>query len=548
MLTPEQIKKLYAKALAAQQAGRLDDAEKGYGRILKSRPNVAEAQFNLARVLARKGDLAGAGARFEAALALKPGQPEIWLAYLDMASRHPNTKNLEALLKRVGTGLDSFAELAFFRGLVAARQGDAGAARALITQALDKGLTSARALTELGVLLAADGEAEAALGAYDKAIALEPGFDFALGRKAELLRNLGQTDAALTAARAAIKAAPKAGQLYYTYASITKMQADDPVIGQMKRAFKALPARSADTTPLGHALAKAMEDTGQPEAMWPYLDSANAALAKAFPYEMTADAHTAKRIRALHQHLAAPPKAKKNRPQPIFVTGLPRSGTTLVEQILAAHSQCEGAGEAALLGKALAPVLDMAPDALGAGLADAGQTYRAQLAARFPEADFVADKSISSYSYIGLIRHALPDAKIIVVRRDPGDNALSIYKNFFPGGAHRYASDLTTIAQFMRLFEAQLEHWRQAAPGTFHEIRYEELIGQPEQQSRALVAAAGLEWEEACLSFYSSAHKVDTLSTTQVRQPIYSSSVGAWKQHELHMAPFWRAYEAGLPQ
>jgi hypothetical protein len=99
----------------------------------------------------------------------------------------------------------------------------------------------------------------------------------------------------------------------------------------------------------------------------------------------------------------------------------------------------------------------------------------------------------------------------------------------------------------MRLFEAQLAHWRAAMPEAFHEVQYEALIGDPEAQSRALVAAAGLEWEEACLSFYASARKVDTLSSTQVRQPIYSSSVGAWKRHADQMETFWRAYQAELP-
>jgi len=145
---------------------------------------------------------------------------------------------------------------------------------------------------------------------------------------------------------------------------------------------------------------------------------------------------------------------------------------------------------------------------------------------------------------IGFIRHALPQAKIIVVRRDPGDNALSLYKNLFAFGTHRYAASLQGIAQFMTLFERQLDAWRAALPGSFSEQSYEALIAEPEAQTRALVANAGLDWQDACLSFYDTARKVDTLSSTQVRQPIYSSSVGAWKRHEAEMAGFWQHYGA----
>ena len=114
----------------------------------------------------------------------------------------------------------------------------------------------------------------------------------------------------------------------------------------------------------------------------------------------------------------------------------------------------------------------------------------------------------------------MPKARFVVVRRDPRDNALSIYKNQFRGGLHRYANRLDHIAVFLRQFEEMVEFWRAQCPESFYEIQYEELIADPEGQSRALVAAAGLEWEDACLSFYQTKREVRTLSATQVRQPM----------------------------
>ena len=541
MMTNDQIKKLYAKAQSAQKAGRLDEAEKAYARILRSKPGLAEVQFNLGVINTKRRRIPAAAAHFEAALKAKPGQPAIWLAYLDMASLHPKIDNLDSLLARVGSSLDAHPELAFLRGLVAKGRGDAGQACALFEEALARGLASPRALTELGTLLAAEGDTDAALSKFDAALALEPKNDLALARKADLLRNLGQYDAALDTARAAIEAAPKAGALYYTYASIKKMQAGDPMIAKMQALLRKLDPKDRGRVSLGHALAKAMEDTGQQDQVWRYLDMANGATAKAFPYDIAPDQKAFEQNQTRFSQLPTPAAlSAPQSPTPIFVTGMPRSGTTLVEQIIASHSDCAGGGELALLGPELAQAFEQG--GTEEALRQAGDRYRAKLAQRFPGAGHVTDKSISSYAMIGFIRHALPDAKIIVVRRDPGDNALSVYKNLFAGGTHRYAADLRHIASFFRLFEAQLAYWAKALPGSFSQIKYEELIANPEPQSRQLVVDAGLGWEDACLSFYNSARRVDTLSTTQVRQPIYSSSVGAWKRFGAEMTPFWEAY------
>ncbi len=547
-MTPDLIKKTYARALKAQQAGRWTEAEKGYARIIAARPGLAEAQFNMGRVLAAQVRLTDAARHFEAALRAKPGQPEIWLAYLDMASRHPKPDNLEKLLGRVGSGLDHLPDISFLRGLVAARRGDAAQAETLIGAAIAMGLKSARAQTELGLLHLQAGEDVKAMAAFDAALALNPKDAFALISKAGLLRGLGKTDEALACATAAISADPATAQHYYTYASITKLKSGDPMIAQMQKRFAATRKGDLGRIYLGHALAKVMEETGAQDQMFRFLSAANQVAADRFPYDHDADRQAVAKAQETFEGLSATPDSDAppdSRPRPIFVTGMPRSGTTLVEQILASHSACTGGGELGLLSSALAPVLEgeerPAAD-LAAALRNAGETYRHQLSARFGATGCVTDKSISTYASIGFVRHALPDAKIIVIRRNPADNALSIYKNLFKPGSHRYATDLRAIARFCALFEAQLDFWRDQMPGSFYELQYEALIADPEPQSRALVAAAGLEWEDACLAFYDTSRRVDTLSSAQVRQPIYRSSVGGWERYRDDLATFIEEY------
>lgn len=156
---------------------------------------------------------------------------------------------------------------------------------------------------------------------------------------------------------------------------------------------------------------------------------------------------------------------------------------------------------------------------------------------RFPETPQITDKSIQTYLTLGLMKLAMPNARFIVVRRDPRDTLLSIYKNVFPEGTHLYGYDQVDLARHYSTFVRMVDFWRERVPGWFHEIQYEELVADPEPQSRALIAACGLEWEDACLNFHENTRKVETLSVFQVRQPISKGSVKAWARYGDRLKP-----------
>lgn len=547
-LSNQQIKDLFSKARQAQEKGRLDEAERGYKRLLKSAPHLAEISFNLAEIYTLRGKVSEAAQRFEEALKLRPTEPAIWVSYLNMASKHPNPKNFDVLRERSKPVLGKTPVFAFFEGLAALRDEKWSEAARFLKSAIDGGFRQARVYADYGSALVGVKEFDLAMEQFEKGLALAPDSDMVLFRKAGLLQSMGRIDDARAATLRAIKQAPNVGGHHALYASLTKMTADDPNIPVMKKALKSKRADDKDLPSLGYALAKAMEDSGQFGKVFEYLNLANQSLAKAYPYDVPAVQASGERIRRLFEKfkdLDSPVSTAS----PIFVTGAPRSGTTLVEQILASHSQVQGGGELGIVQPKFADLVNP-PDGNwnGDGLdlltkcAAAADEFELELKKLFPEAALVTDKSISSFALLGFLAKAMPKARFVVVRRDPRDNALSIYKNHFRAGLHRYANNLEHISIFLKQFEEMVEFWRAHIPGAFHEIRYEELIADPEAQSRALVKAVGLKWEDACLSFYETKREVRTLSATQVRQPMYSSSVGAWKKFEKDLGPFLKAY------
>ena len=154
----------------------------------------------------------------------------------------------------------------------------------------------------------------------------------------------------------------------------------------------------------------------------------------------------------------------------------------------------------------------------------------------------VTDKAIMSHLIIGLLHRALPEARFVVVHRDPRDIALSIYRNHFALGTHTYSCDLSDIAFVIKAVRRNVQHWKRALPGVIHEVRYEDLVSDPEPQARALIAAAGLEWEDQCLSFHEKKGAVQTLSLAQVRQPLHAGRREAWRRYEAQLQPFIDAW------
>ena len=245
-------------------------------------------------------------------------------------------------------------------------------------------------------------------------------------------------------------------------------------------------------------------------------------------------------------------KGAPERRGPIFVLGLPRSGSTLVDRIISTHSNVESMGEIndfALTLTRLGRSSDRQQSLEGSVRIDPdqlGQSYIRSVASYGSDAPYFIDKTPTNFLYIGLIAKALPGASIIHVRRHPVDSCLSMYRALFRTG-YPFSYDLDDLAEYYIAYDAMMKHWRTMFPGIVLDVSYEEMVEDQERVSKDIIAHCGLAWEPACLEFDRNVAPVATASAAQVRKPIYRDALARWRRFETQLAPLIkRLQEAGI--
>ena len=533
-------------AAARLTLGRGDEAERAVLDALELEPRYAEAHSTHARILklaARLPECIGACNR---ALRFAPGLVVPLRirgqCHRDLGMKADALRDLESLVALDPKTEENHVALARFH------YDDKAFPEAIdvAKRAMRKGFKGLAIRNTLAQALGEIGRSEEALTVLEDAAASAPGSSEALGRVADMKQTLGRFDEAEADFKRAMEIEPTRGALYRVYLTSKKIAEDDPIMAEMETHFRDETISPSHRTHFGFALAKAVEDQKRYGEVFSYLNPANALMREEFPYDIASRiTHVDKLIEACRGFdwtTAAP--ASESAFAPIFVTGMPRSGTTLVEQIIASHSRVTGAGE---LGVASQWAQELFAQEGGgyrnvgaiepAAFQRLGDRFEAYMRMVFPDVDIVTDKSIQSFTYIGLLRRAMPNARVVVVRRDPRDNLLSIYKNVFPEGTHLYAYNIEDLAEYYRQFVRLVDFWREMVPDWFYEIQYEDLVSNPEEEARKLIAACGLDWQEACLNFHQTERRVKTLSLYQVRQPMYKSSTRAWERYGEDIRP-----------
>jgi Flp pilus assembly protein TadD len=433
-------------------------------------------------------------------------------------------------------------------GILAVSRGDHQLAAELIANSLRRKQTP-DAYLHFGVAQAALGRIDEAIDALRTALRLDPGKAMAQHHLGNAYSQTGRREEARAAFRAAIALKPDLAEAYSNLGLIATWREGEPEARALlslgdRAAALPVPARIH----LHYALGKYHDDVGDRDRAFHHWREGAALKRRTVAFD--ADAHD----RAMAQIAASFPPGPwaamhdQGDPSdlPVFVLGMPRSGTSLVEQILASHPQVHGGGEvgflrAALEGLEIRPDL-LQPEALRSGsfadeLRRRGANYVARLRSLNPRARRITDKLPANFQRIGAIQLTLPNAAIVFCRRDLRDVCLSCYQTLFMEG-HGWSYDQAELARYALAFQRLMAHWREVLPaGRVLELDYEKLVERPEQEARRLVAHCGLDWDERCLEFHANARAVRTASLGQVRQPISGGSVGRWQRYAGHLGP-----------
>lgn len=393
------------------------------------------------------------------------------------------------------------------------------------------------------------GKIEQAIRYYERIISDHSDLVVAKYLLANLLKSQGKFTQAADYYQQIMARQPDYTQAHFTYSGIHKYKdKTDPHISLMLELYQKPNLKTESRIHLAFALAKAFEDIEDYPQAFKHLATGNGLRYKEFDYDIESDEKLIQSIiRAFNREalsrLQVDPEISN---RPIFIVGMPRSGTSLVEKIISSHSDVYAAGELDYI-FSLGSSLFLKKSALyqfnpldtytKSAFEMLGKSYLEEIDLLDKQASRITDKMPFNMMMIGLIKIALPNAKIIHCVREAKDNCLSIFKQNFTTGNYRFGYDLKTLGQFHNQYRMLMKHWHQVMPGEIYDVSYESLTHNPEPEIRNLLSACDLEWQQSCLNFEKSAGIVKTASSYQARQPMYTSSVNLWEKYQEFLQP-----------
>ena len=491
-------------------------------------------------ILLEKGAPAEAAKVLEAALAGTRGDTTSWTV---LARAYQRQSDFAAMVRSAGKARKASPGDARVQDLeleALALRGDIPTARQRITEWSESASITVERLDRLAQVATQIADYKLAETLLLRASEAEPEharYRFNLAAAQVALGEFEQAEANL---RTMLNVEPLDGDARYNLSTLRKQTPEQNNLPELTQVLPQMQSRR-DEFAAHFACFKELEDIGRHAESWLALQHGNAMRRRAMQYRVQDDADTMRQIAACHsQSDNANPDAGHADAAPIFVVGMPRSGTTLVDRIFASHPDVASVGEVNDLALAImeeaGPVVskrDLVEKSHAMSAAPVGTNYAQRMHWRAPNARRTVDKTPLNFLYLGIIASALPNATIVSVERDPMDIAFAVYKTLFRMG-YPFAYSLDDIGDYLIAKHRLMAHWHDALGKRIHLIRYEDLVLDQESESRRLLEAAGLAWDERVLAFHADKSPTATASAAQVRQPIHSRSIGAWRRHEEH--------------
>jgi len=533
---------------------RCEQAVVHYHRAIEIRPEYGEAHNNLGNVLVQLSRHDEAVEHYRKALAVNPSSYETL----------NNLGSTFLALNRPEEALALFHQALVFRPGLAETPHNVATALAALDRHADAvpHYRSALALkpdfavasSNLGGALLRLQRVDEAIACFDRALAVDPGLAVAHNGLGHCYVTLGRLADAQQKFDKALALDPRRAEFYRSVTEFRKMRADDPHFPAMEKLARDIESLPVDQQiDLHFALGKAYADVEEHDRSFRHLLAGNALKRRRVDYDEAAEFARFRRTKAAFTpELMARMRGVGDPSEvPVFIVGMPRSGTTLVEQMLASHPRVFGADELMDLPRLAAAVCEPPgatvpyPEMLDAMPADdmrrLGASYLAAVTPKAPTADRITDKLPGNFRLLGLIHLGLPNARIIHTRRDPLDTCLSCFSKLFTG-RQPFAYDLGELGRYYRAYVSLMAYWRTVLPpGVMLEVQYEELVDDFAPQARRIVAHCGLEWDERCLAFHETQRSVRTASATQVRQPLYRGAVGRAQPYAAMLGPLIEA-------
>jgi tetratricopeptide (TPR) repeat protein len=505
--------------------------------------NIENQLSELSRLL-HAGELPSAAALSSRLLENHPGSAELMLAASQVEQQSGRFDKMLRLAERAFSLEPMNRDIAFRVAECRLYIGDVGAALEILHDLETSGSDDHLLLSRIGEMYVHCGQHEEASRCYQRAMRLNPRHPGYVYNLASSRIAMGRMEEAEQLLNEVIRLDPEDYDAWQNRSTLRKQTADDNHVEQLKFVLEHLEADHPGRTPVCFALARELEDLESFEESFRFLQLGAMSRRKRMQYEVGADVETMSSIASIfNRELFGQSHRGFESDQPVFVLGMPRSGTTLIDRIIASHSQADSLGEINTMAYSVMRTAggfqgkqELIEKSTRIDFSELGRNYCSGISGFGKTDSRLVDKTPLNFLYIGLIRLAMPNARIVHLRRNPLDNCYAMYKTLFRSG-FPFTYSLQDVGRYFIAYRRLMDHWRAVIPGAFLDVDYEKLVTNQEQESRRIIDYLGLDWEDTCLDFHRQSGPAATASAAQVRQPIYVSSVGKWRCYARQLAP-----------